>query len=233
MVKRIILLLVIACGIVIGSKAQTTYYYKLTKTVKNGDTSTDVSGGQFITFNDKLCYESDKRANQVNNSRMDYKYTDNGIKVYSGKSYWGVNTTFFFTIDNSKLSVRTSGGDKYVYERCVAPSGATTCSLIRERESGGTYVPLPVYPIAGNSGGNNGGSSASGNNSNGNSGTSSTPHQPITKTCGVCHGTGTCNICAGDGWVVVSGMGKNHYCTACRNHDGRCSSCGGRGTWKE
>ena len=231
MVKKFLLFFLIACGIVIGSKAQTTYYYKLTKTVKNGDTSTDVSGGQFITFNNKLCYESDKRANQVNESRMEYKYTDNGINVYNGRSYWGVSTTFFFTIDNSKLSVRTSSGDKYVYERCVPPSGTTTCSLIRERESGGTI--MPAYPIGGNSGGYNGVSGSSGSTSGGNIGTVSTPRQQITKTCGVCHGTGTCNICGGDGWVTRMGMGKDGYCPSCNNHDGRCPSCHGRGTWKE
>lgn len=83
--------------------------------------------------------------------------------------------------------------------------------------SGGSY-----------NGGYNGGS-YSGNNSGG----GSTPRQLYTKTCGVCHGTGTCNTCGGRGVVSALGMGKDHYCTSCRNHDGRCSSCGGKGTWKE
>lgn len=91
--------------------------------------------------------------------------------------------------------------------------------------SGGTY----------NNGVQTGGTGyyGGGYNSGNNSGGGSTPRQMITKTCGVCHGTGTCNICAGRGVVHVLGMGKDHYCTSCRNHDGRCPSCGGRGTWKE
>ena len=76
---------------------------------------------------------------------------------------------------------------------------------------------------------NYGGGYDGGNNSGG----GSTPRQLYTKTCGVCHGTGTCNTCGGRGVVSALGMGKDHYCTSCRNHDGRCSSCGGRGTWKE
>ncbi len=57
--------------------------------------------------------------------------------------------------------------------------------------------------------------------------------QAITKTCGVCHGTGTCNNCGGKGWVSRMGMGKDGPCPVCPNHNGRCSSCGGRGSWKE
>lgn len=233
MVRRCLYIAIIALVIGISSKAQTTHYYKLTKTVIKGATSTNVSGGQFITFNDRLCYESDKQANQVNESRMNYKYTDDDIMVYYGKCYWGEYTTFFFTTDKSKLSVRTSGGDKYVYERCAVPSGVTTCSLIKEKESGGTYVPLPIYPIGGVGGRDNGGANSGGSHSDKTGGTDNVPRQPITKTCGVCHGTGTCNICGGDGWVVAYGMGKDHYCPSCHNHNGKCSSCGGRGTWKE
>lgn len=135
--------------------AQTTYYYRLTKTEIDGKTSTDVSGGQFISFNGKVCYESDKKGNQVNSSRMNYKYTENGIKVYSGSAYWGNNTIFFFTEDQSRMSVKTSGGAKYVYERAAAPSEALTCSLIREKQSDGTVIPQPVIPIIGGSTGGN------------------------------------------------------------------------------
>lgn len=92
--------------------------------------------------------------------------------------------------------------------------------------SGGSYS-------GGGYGGGSYGGGYSGNGSTGSSTSGSTPRQLTTKTCGVCHGTGTCNICGGDGWVTVMGIGKDHYCVVCRNHDGRCSSCNGRGTWKE
>ena len=207
--------------------AQTTYYYKLTKKVVNGTTSTSVSGGQYISFNEKVCYESDKKGNQVNSSRLNYKYTDNGIRVYSGCAYWGNNTTFFFTEDQSRLSVRASNGDKYVYERGTPPSGVLTCSLIREKQSGGTSILQPITPII--SGGHEGGN-AGGNKS---AKMPQTQKPQTTKTCGVCYGTGTCNICAGKGWVTVLGMGNDHFCTSCRNHDGKCPSCNGRGSWTE
>ena len=106
-------------------------------------------------------------------------------------------------------------------------------------QQGQFYYPVPQYNLTqpkfnfnnmNNSSGNvsysgavNSGSTSSSSSS---SGSSSKPQ--YTKTCGVCHGTGTCNICAGDGWVIVLGMGKDHYCTSCRNHDGKCSACNGR-----
>ena len=57
--------------------AQKTYYYKLTKRVKDGVPYTNVSGGQFITFIDKACYESDKNGFSVEHGRLDYKYSEN------------------------------------------------------------------------------------------------------------------------------------------------------------
>lgn len=81
---------------------------------------------------------------------------------------------------------------------------------------------------------NMGGYNSSTTSSGSSGGTTSQPRpQQTTKTCGVCYGTGTCNVCAGRGWVTVLGMGKNHPCTNCRNRDGKCPSCGGRGSWKE
>jgi len=79
-------------------------------------------------------------------------------------------------------------------------------------------------------GGYTGGSSGSSGSNGSSSGNVSQPQ--ITKTCGVCHGSGTCNNCGGRGWVTRLG-GKDGPCPVCRNHDGRCSSCGGRGSWKE
>ena len=70
-------------------------------------------------------------------------------------------------------------------------------------------------------------------NSESNTPTQQQTKQTITKTCGVCHGTGTCNNCGGKGWVSRMGMGKDGPCPVCPNHNGKCSSCGGRGSWKE
>ena len=56
---RLILFCCLACCINI-CVAQTTSYYKLTRQIVDGQSSTNVSGGQFITFNKDKCYESDK-----------------------------------------------------------------------------------------------------------------------------------------------------------------------------
>lgn len=108
------------------------------------------------------------------------------------------------------------------------------------------YYPIPKFnftasfdyssissnvPMQSGGVGNYGGSYSGENDSNGGSG--NTPRQLITKTCSVCHGSGTCNNCGGKGWVSRMGMGQDGPCPICPNHNGRCSSCGGRGTWKE
>lgn len=48
-------------------------------------------------------------------------------------------------------------------------------------------------------------------------------------SCDFCYGSGKCQTCNGDGWVVVMGIGENHYCVNCHNHDGRCTHCNGTG----
>lgn len=201
--------LLFGCHII---NAQTTDYYRLTKTVINGVTSSSVSGGQFLSFNGKMCYESDKEGIQVNGSRLEYKYDDNGVRVYSGNSYWGQNTTFFFTTDKSKLSVRTPSGDKYVYERCAAPSGATTCSLIRKEQSNDVYIAQPVYPVGGGYGGGYSGGSTTGGTTTG----GSVPQQPQRRI--------KCSSCTNGRRVYESmyggfsgGLGKDMR---------RCSECG-------
>ena len=209
--------------------AQSTYYYRQTKIVENGVTKAAGTGGQFITFIDGACYESDKKGYSVNSSRLNYNRTENGIKIYTGKSYWK-DGVFCFSNDLGRLNVRV-GNVVYAYVREAAPAGVTTCSLIREdgEASGGLYPVTIQQPVYGDIGGYTGGSSGSSGASS-NPGNDSKPK--YTKTCGVCHGTGRCIICAGDGWVTPL-SGRNHYCPSCRNHDGRCKSCNGRGTWKE
>lgn len=125
--------------------AQKTYYYKLTKRVKDGVPYTNVSGGQFITFIDKACYESDKNGFSVEHGRLDYKYSENGIDMYMGGSFWGSHAVFLFKNDLSALNVKSEDGEVYVYKRVAAPSNVTTCSLIKKKSHGGGYAPN--YPV--------------------------------------------------------------------------------------
>lgn len=87
--------------------AQSTSYYTLIKKVQNGIMSTNVSGGQFISFLRDLCYESDKKGIGVGHGslRLDKSYDNANYKFYTGSSYWGTNTIFKFKSDLSVLTI--------------------------------------------------------------------------------------------------------------------------------
>lgn len=140
------LLTIISCILSISNMySQETYYYKLTKRVHNDIINQDVTGGQFITFTDKACYESDKSGFSVEHGRLDYKYSENGVKAYVGGSYWGNHSVFLFKSDYSALNVKTENGDTYVYKRASAPTNVTTCSLIKDKKSHDNYDSSPSY----------------------------------------------------------------------------------------
>lgn len=131
-------------GIPVAVSAQTSYY-RLSKKVVDGVTSTSVSGGQFISFTDNACYESDNKGYSVGNGSLEYKSTENSITTYSGTSYWG-SSLFKFNSDKSTLNV-IANGNVYVYKRTVAPSGTTTCSLIRKNQSSDSFTPVYVPDV--------------------------------------------------------------------------------------
>lgn len=224
-------------------EAQSTYYYKLDRIVKKGVVNRNVSGGQFITFTDKSCYESDRNGYSVNNGKMNYRYTENGISIYSGDCYWGSSSLFLFNSDKSALNVKVNDNETYVYKRNNPPVNINTCSLIRNTESrsgssnrGGIISPsIPIMPDN-PQGGYAGSVLHDRNNTGGSTGNSRTVpnvRQPQKKECRLCHGTGKCQTCNGTGWVVRMGIGHSGYCGVCSNHNGRCFSCNGRGVWYE
>lgn len=141
------------------ANAQSTFYYKQTKVVRaDGKVSTDVNGGQFVTFNNDKCYESDKSGYTVNNGYLTIQSTNAGITSYSGTSYWGKGTIFMFNSDKSVMNVVASNGDKYVYKRTEAPQNVETCTLIASAPAKtttsqpGTSVSYPMNaPFSGTS----------------------------------------------------------------------------------
>lgn len=228
----LLLITLVVCCVSVSSQ---TYYYKHTKKIySNGTASTSVSGGQFITFQGPICFESDKKGIGVGHGIMEYhaEYSNN-LKTYLGKSYWGDDTTFKFSKDLTKLNVYDENGVVYVYTRTTAPANQSTCSLIRKKENhnhggGGT----PYY-----NGGNPG---YSGNNSNMNNNSNTDGgYQPsqkkrwknVTKTvdCPLCI-NGRCNTCSGKGYFY--GIGNAIVdCPNCFGYKtGKCSKCQGRGT---
>lgn len=124
------------------SNSQTTYYYKLKRSIIEGVSSTEVKGGQFVSFIGNVCYESDSQGKGVGHGSLQRKdeYSKNGILFYFGESYYGKGTSFRFNGDKTILNVTTSSGDTYVYSQCSPPKGVTTCSLIRKPTTGGNTV---------------------------------------------------------------------------------------------
>lgn len=169
--------------------AQSTYYYKLTKKVNKGVTNTNVSGGQFITFTNNACYESDRKGFSVNHGRLDYKYSDSGIKTYVGGSYWGNHAVFLFKSDLSALNVKTEDGEIFVYKRATAPANVETCSLIRKKSSKRnnnneypSYSGVSGYPVSG------GFNTSVSNSTRKTKDIHSNKNQPVKHTCPRCRG---------------------------------------------
>lgn len=213
-----ILLLVFVLFSIIG-QAQTTYYYKLTRQIVNGQSSNKVTGGQFVSFSkdnegNSACYESDRQGYQVNNSRLKYNCAQNGIYTYQGTAYWGNNTYFSFNSDKSVMNVTTPSGDTYIYKRSTAPANVTTCSLIRNRTtSGGSSVTVaPSY----------GGNSSYIPQHNGNGSSSTGNYGPRKRVeyyadCSFCLGTGRCKTCGGNGYYPYSFGSGYINCPNCKN----------------
>jgi len=198
------LVCVCACLLVSAADAQMTQYYRLTRKVVHDVSSTDVSGGQFITFLSDICYESDKSGIGVGHGTLtlNRNYSTDAHKTYMGNSYWGTEAAFKFNSDKSVLNVITDDGDVYVYKKSTPPAGVTTCSLIRRKNSsestsaahaggGGYYPTAPIYDNSGmpvSSGmpdNSNGAGSYTGSTTN-----SGNPRQQTSRQCPYCNGTG-------------------------------------------
>ncbi|MBR4043711.1 MAG: hypothetical protein IKJ10_03565 [Bacteroidaceae bacterium] len=211
-----------------------TYYYQLTKKVSNNVTTTNVSGGQFITFMADICYESTKNGLNVGNGTLTRKSKNAQFKEYKGDSYWGT-ATFKFKSDLSKLNVITSDGELWVYTRTTAPSSATTCSLIRAKNVDNNPHQQENYPPTPQIINNN----TIIHNHN---------HQDrdiykkeekrskgiwVTKDCTACKGTGKSPIRRSSG--NLGGVKKYYYCDVCNgyyapHYHETCGVCKGKGT---
>lgn len=242
----VISIILIALG---QSIAAQTYYYRYTKSIIKGVTNTDVSGGQFITFDGKKCFESDKYGNNVGNGSMAYDAENSRqVETYWGSCYWSKNAYMKFNADKSLMNIETNAGKIYVYKRATPPTNVTTCSLIREPEpsgggegGSGGYTP-PVYPVQPTfpQGGYGGGTPSN------QDGGGTTPirtervkKEKVRRTCSACNGKGTyeknggavsfgsathkirCNIC-----------GYEYWNTQTHSHPS-CPTCHGRGYIEE
>ena len=225
------------------SSAQDVRYFKLTRKVENGQSSTNVSGGQFITFTSDICFESNNHGVGVNHGtlRRNSLYSNSEYSTYQGSSYWGKNTTFKFNSDKSVLNVVLENGDVYVYKHATAPAGQETCSLIREKAPSdnnnnggfvGGFPPQPIYyPDQPYTVPQQGGIDIGTNGSNSNT-ESNTVSQPKRHQCGLCGGSGRVVETKG-----VPSFGNTKWCRECgkyvpdNHYHTLCPSCKGKGWW--
>lgn len=212
---------------------QNVIYYRLHRTVINGVSSTDVSGGQFITFIGDICFESDKSGVGVSHGQMkkNTSYSETSYSIYQGDSYWGSSATFKFNADKSVLNVILDNGSIYVYKKAIAPAGVETCSLLKkENSNGGSHIAAgsvaPGFPVS--DGGTFTGTSQSMTTEKDRQNTQNSRYGY--KECHLCRGSGVCQTCNGKGWYYgfTSDPIKCPNCDS--NQNGKCSICHGKGT---
>ena len=145
--SRILTSLLCALYSIILSAQTDTYYYRLSKEIIEGETNTEVSGGQFITITEYYCYDSDFAGKNIGNGVL---YLDSNssqkLNIFVGNCYYG-NAIYKFSSDYSILNIEINSSLIYVYKRSSPPSGVKTSSLIKKKEgsSGGT-VMVPYTP---------------------------------------------------------------------------------------
>jgi hypothetical protein len=222
------------------------YYYKQTGVVRNNNKTTGDNTGQFISFTHADCYDSNNQRHDVGNGFLAYKglNADKTIHTYYGKSYWGENSSYFFSANFAKLNIQTAEGVIYVYEKTAAPTGVTTCAKIyvkpeQPKQSSAVVDTYPVNPGVIYPPGN---TSPPVNNFD--------KQQPVQKIlCGSCNGTGNCKSCGGSGnckkctggkvltdsyytggGKILSDCGVCYGTGNCRTcyGNGKCVGCGGR-----
>ena len=122
-----------------------TRYYKQIKVVtKDRNEQAGNGSGQFITFNDKGCYDSDKSGYDVSNGFLKFGKSTADRVYYSGNSYWG-EAMYIFEDDYKRLNIRVEdSGITYVYVQATPPANVYTCALIKEAKPN---LVTPVNPI--------------------------------------------------------------------------------------
>ena len=185
-----------------------TYYYKQVKVVNNGHVGKGNLSGQFITFVNGKCYDSDNEGITVYNGSLKYIKTENNIHVYYGTSYWG-HAYYFVKSDYTRINIKLLESDIiYVYARDPNLNNAKTCYYIKSRNNTiPNYRITTPYNIDSNS---------------------DNPPLSGEMECGVCKGTGNCISCNGKGWYNNRYDGNTYECRNCHG-DGKCIICHGTG----
>lgn len=144
--KKSFIFIILLFVLTIPSISQTTKYYKFIKKVENNIPTTNVEGGQYVTFLGDICYESNNKGIGVGHGTLkkSRNHSTSAFLVYIGSSYWGTSTTFRFNSDKSILNVVLGNGDIYLYKQNNPPLNVTTCSLIRQKSSNHNPEHTPI-----------------------------------------------------------------------------------------
>ena len=190
-----------------------TYYYELSAVINsNGERAEKKGDGQFYTFTEQSCYESDKNGNTEEIGVAKFINYANHIYVYRGKGYYG-DADYLVTDNYETLNIKTVGGTIYVLNRKKAPDSF----IASEHKKIMTEIELlvlggPTYPLPQQT--------ASTNDININSN--------VHRSCSGCGGSGFCSMCHGKGWYKNIYDGKIYDCSSCGG-SGRCRVCHGKG----
>ena len=233
--KRIIIFTILII-FATASFSQTTMFYKLIRKVVANESITNVSGGQFITFINNECYESDIKGIGVGHGTMrKAKVSAESYILYIGSSYWGTSASFKFNSNKSVLNVVFDNGDIYVYKRETPPSTQTTSSLIRQKNSNGISSNQDTYNPAYDGGYDNSYNGSSTVNDNSNTLKQKTK---VRKKCSYCDGKGKT---IQHEYVSTMGLsGPRVYCNICNKSwnygtvhaHHRCEYCKGSGYYE-
>lgn len=195
-----------------------TYYYKQIKVIQNQIEKIGNETGQFITFNSKGCYDSDKEGISVGNGFLKYIKTENNIRIYKGDSYWG-EAYYYVSIDFKRINIKLRNKfEIYVYTK-ENPANRMTSYYTKNN----TTSPVPVImtsPLETIS-----------NISN----SQDVKQSKLVRT--------TCSFCKGSGISPLKSYGPDYtggrivtiqYCETCGKMDEyhyheSCPSCGGKG----
>ena len=132
------------------------YFYKQekivdtnSKNVQKGDLT-----GQFVTFTEKGCYDSDIHGYSVNNGFLSYLFENTKYVTYQGDTFWGF-AQYRVSLDKSRINVVLS--DKIlVYVRTQSSSTQQTCTLIKQQKKNEPDIAvLPGFIVLENNTDNN------------------------------------------------------------------------------
>lgn len=216
--KKLLLLSIVIMTIFNGISQTITIPFKLTKQVVNGKISSKPCEYLFLTIDQRVCYDSDRKGFTVGNGVLRQISKGEKYTIYEGESFHG-QSIYRLRNDFNKLNVEDiNKGIIYVYERFDIPENISTSTCIRSttpsHNSIGTasFIQSPQYdtfPL-----------------------TTSEPRQR--SRCSACGGTGSVKIFVGSSNYSVDVTYKCNICneimhTYDKHIHQTCSSCNGTG----